>query len=299
MATESTPRERPPTDAARTDPTPTERERAVRAVLGGRLVSEVAAGIEVEPELVDRWVELFIEGGRLRLAGRLDPSSFEARERFLVLLAHEFRTPLTTIGGWVETMLSDELPPELRRRGMTVVLQQVAHLERVARDALDAGAVARGQLRLVVGPVKVRSLILAVVGSVRDGAAVLAAGPEVEIVADGARMEQIIGDVVAHAVRLAAGVAVVIAVDDSHVEQITVTVTVAGRELSYKEASDLFDPYRRSDTSVGTGLGLFLGRALLAAHGGDIGLRSGPDGSEFWFRVPRAGPAPGPLVEGP
>ncbi|MCU4185805.1 hypothetical protein K6U06_15660 [Acidiferrimicrobium sp. IK] len=274
-----------------------DRAEAVLAVLKGASSESVAAGLEVEPELVERWVELFIEGGRLRLAGRLDPSSFEARDRFLVLIAHEFRTPLTTIGGWVETMLSDELTPELRQQGMEVILKQVAHLERIASDALDAGAVARGQLRLVVGPVRLRSLICAIAASARDGNVKVDEGAEVEIVADGARMEQVIGDVVAHAVRLAAGGPVVATIDGSHPARVTVTVSVAGRSLSYQEASELFEPYRRSDTSVGTGLGLFLSRALLAAHGGEIGLRSGNQGTEFWFRVPRSGPDPGPLVD--
>ena len=277
--------------------TPAERVDAVLAVLAGEASATVADRLQIEPELVDRWVELFIEGGRLRLAGRLDPSSFEARDRFLVLIAHEFRTPLTAIGGWVETMLTDELTPDQRRQGMNVILKQVAHLERIARDALDAGAVARGQLRLVVGPVKLRTLIATVAGASRDGNVEVGDGPETEIVADGARMEQIVGDVIAHAVRLASGGPVRVTIDDDHPDRVTVTVGVPGRGLSYQEASELFEPYRRSDTSVGTGLGLFLGRALLAAHGGEIGLRSGDEGTDFWFRLPRSGPAPSPLVE--
>ena len=276
---------------------PTERADAALAVLGGRTPAAVAADMQVETELVERWVELFVEGGRLRLAGRLDPSSFEARDRFLVLIAHEFRTPLTTIGGWVETMLGDELTPELRRQGMQAILRQVAHLERIARDALDAGAVARGQLRLLIEPVKLRALIAHVAEARQGGQVQVADGPEVEIMADGARMDQVVSDIVDHAVRLGAGTPVTVTIDDGHPDRVAVTAAVAGRSLSYQEASDLFEPYRRSDTSVGTGLGLFLGRALLAAHGGEIGLRSGSDGTEFWFRVPRSGPQPGPLVE--
>lgn len=267
------------------------------AVIAGQPTTRVAAGLRVQPEVVDHWVELFVEGGRLRLAGRLDPSSFEARDRFLVLIAHEFRTPLTTIGGWVETMLSEELSPAQLRRGMHVVMQQVAHLERIAGDAIDAGAVARGQLRLVVGPVKLPSLVAAVAGALGAPNLEVGEGGEVEVVVDRTRMERIIADVVAHAMRLAAGAPVSITIDDGQLERVTVKVTVAGRELSYQDASGLFEPYQRSDTSVGTGIGLFLSRALLAAHGGEIGLRSGKDGTEFWFWVPRSGPEPGPLVE--
>jgi predicted small metal-binding protein len=198
-----------------------ERVTAALAVLGGRDPADVADEHHVEPELVRRWADLYSEGGTLRLSGRMDLTSFEARDRFLVLIAHEFRTPLTIIGGWVETMLGTDLPADLRDEALEVIRKQVAHLDRIARDALDAGAVARGQLRLVVGPVELRGLVAAVVSSLRDARVELASGPEVDVVADASRLEQVVGGVLEHARRIAGDNPVAIVIDGSRPDRVT------------------------------------------------------------------------------
>lgn len=267
---------------------------AALAVLRGSATDGVAAEFGVEPELVEHWVRLFVEGGKLRLDGRMDPSSFDARDRFLTLIAHEFRTPLTIIAGWVETLRSGELPPPATKTALSAIARQVAYLERIARDALDAGAVARGQLRLVVGALDLRALLMDVLDSMQEPA-VLAGGRPVPIVGDATRLAQVAGEVVAHARRLAGEGPVHVEVG---ADATMATVEVGtGSRLSFADAALLFEPFEREDTSIGTGLGLFLCRALLSAHGGEIGVRSDDTSSVFWFRVPVAGPGDGPLVE--
>lgn len=264
-------------------------------MLAGAPLEKVAAAHGVDEELVRHWVELFVEGGKLRLDGRMDPSSFEARDRFLTLIAHEFRTPLAIIGGWVETLRSAELPPNVTQSAMSTIARQVAYLQRIARDALDAGAVARGQLRLVVGPVDLRALLEAVIDSMQDRARLSPGGPVV-VTGDAARLEQVAAEVVAHARRLAGEgpVSIEVRTDGG---MATVEAAVPGSRLSFAEAAVLFEPFERTDTSIGTGLGLFLCRALLSAHGGEIGVRSDEHATVFWFRVPVEGPGEGPLVQ--
>lgn len=269
---------------------------AALAVLRGAPVAEVAARCGVDPEVVRGWVECFVEGGRRRLSGRLDPTSSEARDRFLVLIAHELRTPLTVIGGWVETMQSSELKPEVRDQALAVIHKQVTHLERIARDALDAGAVAEGHLRLLIGPVHLRKLVRSVVASLLDDRIDFRPGPEVEVVGDGSRLEQVTGGLMEHARRLATDGPVTVSVSSDEADA-TVEVIVDGRALTVVEAAALFEPYGRADNSPGTGVGLYLCRVLVAAHGGDLGIRSGQATTTLWFRLPIAGPALGPLIE--
>jgi signal transduction histidine kinase len=267
--------------------TTAQRARAALEVLNGVPVEAVAAAMAVEPELVQRWASQYAEGGELRLAGRMDPSSFEARDRFLALIAHEFGTPLSIIGGWVETMLSAEVPPETRHMALDVIAKQVTHLERIARDALDAGAVARGQLRLLVAPVDLRALLSGVAASMRDADLIVEPGPEVVIQADAHRLEQVAGSLLGHARRLAGTGTVALRISDGHAGQVEVVADIGARQIAYD----------REDTSIGTGLGLFLCRALVSAHEGEIGVRSDGAGTAFWFRLPKDGPEIGPLVE--
>lgn len=273
------------------------RVEAALSVLRGASVAQVASDVGVSPEVVLKWVDLFCDGGEARLAqgAPLEPVS---RDRFLTLIAHEFRTPLSIIAGWVDLMFAAEpLTSEVMDEALPSIRRQVAHLERVARDALDAGAVARGQLRLMVAPVKLRDLIEGVLASMRDGHLVLVPGDEVEVVADGSRLEQVVGGVLEHARRLADDGTVAIEVDSSQDDHVTVRAAVEGRELDIGEAAALLEPYARADTSFGTGLGLYLCRALLVAHGGEIGLRAESGTSVFWFSLPRSGPPVNRLVQ--
>jgi signal transduction histidine kinase len=272
------------------------RVEAALQVLRGASVNEVAEARGVEPEIVLRWVDLFCEGGEARLTER-GAVEADVRDRFLTLIAHEFRTPLAIIGGWVETLLEDDLDRTHTEEALNALQRQVSHLERIARDALDAGAVARGQLRLIVAPVKLRELIAGVLASIHDPRIELEPGDEVEVVADGARLEQVVGGVVEHARRLQESEPVRVAIEDDDPGHVTVRASVRGRGLAIGEAAALLEPYGRSDTSFGTGLGLYLSRALLVAHGGEIGLRSEQGTTVFWFRVPRQGPDMGPLVQ--
>jgi signal transduction histidine kinase len=260
-------------------------------------VAQVADEQGVSPQVVLEWVDLFCAGGEARLAegAPLEPVS---RDRFLTLIAHEFRTPLSIIGGWVDMMMAaGPVPAEVMDEALPSIRRQVAHLDRVARDALDAGAVARGQLRLMVGPVKLRGLVAGVLASIRDSHLVLAPGSEVEVVADGSRLEQVVGGVLEHARRLADEGPVMVEVDTTDDDHVTVRALVEGHELDIGEAAALLEPYARADTSFGTGLGLYLCRALLVAHGGEIGLRAEGGTTVFWFRVPRSGPQLSRLVQ--
>jgi signal transduction histidine kinase len=77
------------------------RAEAVLAVLRGVSLAEVAAQAGASADEVLGWVDTFCEAGEARLAEApvLEPTG---RDRFLTLIAHEFRTPLSIIGGWAD-----------------------------------------------------------------------------------------------------------------------------------------------------------------------------------------------------
>jgi two-component system OmpR family sensor kinase len=299
------------------------RAEAVLAVLRGVSLAEVAKRAGTSTDEVLNWVDTFCEAGEARLAEApaLEPTG---RDRFLTLIAHEFKTPLSIIGGWADLLSAqlegrraalegqgaqpegqggtqaaqaEESPTALLAAALPAIRRQVSHLERVARDALDAGAAARGQLRLMVAPLKLRDLIDSVLMSMRDPHLVLLPGPEVEVVADASRLEQVVGGLLEHARRLADEGTVSIEVDTNDDDQVAVRASVEGKQLAIGDAAALLEPYARADTSFGTGLGLYLCRTLLVAHGGEIGLRSEGMRTVFWFSLPRSGPEPSRLVQ--
>ncbi len=264
-----------------------ERIRAARAVLGGADAEAVATSMTTDAELVASWAELYAEGGELAL--RLDPMSFDARDRFLPLVAHAFRTPLTVIGGWVELLQGDDLDGVDRAKALDVIARQVGVLERITSDALDAAAVARHQLELVIAPVDLRAILAATVAAAHDPLTTLVDGDPVEVRADADRLRRIAGNVLAHAQRLADGSPVAVSLSQSG-DRVDVDMRIVGREILFETIAALFEPFDREDDSIGTGLGLFLARALVVAHDGEIGIRSDDDGTTFWYRLPVKGP---------
>jgi signal transduction histidine kinase len=145
--------------------------------------------------------------------------------------------------------------------------------------------------------VKLRDLVEGVLSSMRDIRLSLVLGEEVEVVADGSRLEQVVGGVLEHARRLAEDGHVSIEIGTQEGDWALMTASVDGSELDIGDAAALLEPYARSDTSFGTGLGLYLCRALLVAHGGEIGLRAEGKNTMFWFRLPKAGPELNRLVQ--
>lgn len=276
-------------------PEPDRRTEAVLGVLSGASVTRTAEELGVSSETVLGWVDLFCEGGEARLS-RGAPLEPVNRDRFLTLIAHEFRTPLAIIGGWADVLACADGDVSTRQEALASIRRQVNHLARVARDALDAGAVARGQLRLIVAPLELRELVRNVIASLRDEAIDLVAGVPIEVVADGARLEQVIGGVLEHARRLAGDGPVRVELSQQDGSAMLRAVVV-GRELDIADAAALLEPYARADTSIGTGLGLYLCRALLVAHGGEIGLRGESGTTVFWFSIPLSGPEMSRLVQ--
>ena len=132
-------------DDAPTDP----RVAAVLEVLGGRAVAEVARAWAVEPALLHRWVQAFVDAGTAQVTNNPDSDAARQRDRFLAAFAHELRTPLTVARGWGELLLEGDLPPEMVA---TTVQRLHDALGRLAERTLDVqllAAASLGRLRPV------------------------------------------------------------------------------------------------------------------------------------------------------
>src|ERR1700757_3072780 len=71
-----------------------------------------------------------------------------AREKFIATASHELRTPIFSLGGFVELLEDEELDPETRRRFLDQVRDQVARLAKLSVDLLDLSRLEAGSLEL-------------------------------------------------------------------------------------------------------------------------------------------------------
>ncbi|MDB5102266.1 MAG: two-component hybrid sensor and regulator [Cyanobacteria bacterium RYN_339] len=223
------------------------------------------------------------------------------KNNFVGTVSHELRTPLTTIRGYAE-LLEDGVGGELsdtQHGYVQQIVEGAGRLERLVDDLLDYARMEAGAFRLEPREVDLARMVadvgLAFEPQAREGLVVLelAVPALAPLEADPGRVEQVLGNLIGNALKFTSpGGRVAIAVQDGEAA-VRIMVTDNGEGIEAHHLPLLFDRFYQVDAGTtrrvgGTGLGLAISRALVEAHGGEIGVESTPGaGSSFWFTLPR------------
>ena len=216
-------------------------------------------------------------------------------------VAHELRSPLTNIRGWLEAA-NDGLTPADPRL-LSLLLDEAALLQHIIDDLRDLAAADAGSLRIHPEPTYVDDLLAQVVDAARSAAAEggvrleaeLAGDPELCV--DPSRIRQLAGNLLSNAIRHTPAGGTVTVRSWLGPDGWTFAVTDTGTGIAAQDLPRIFDRFWRADASRsratgGSGLGLSIARQLARAHHGDIGVTSTPGvGTCFTVRI-----AVGPTV---
>ena len=231
-----------------------------------------------------------------------DVLSQQAREQFTASVTHEFRTPLTSIIGYLDLVMEEDLPDETTSM-LEVASANADRLLMLANDFLDgvSRSTATG-FSLVSEDCRLAELVERSVESLRPYARgrgiAFSLGPLDDVVVQGdpLRLGQVFDNLVSNAVKYNAdGGSVWIQVheDDDHG---VITIRDSGRGMSEEEVTRMFNRFYRSSTArdstvPGTGLGMDIARVIIEKHGGDIAVSSAlAEGTSVMVRLPIAGP---------
>ena len=220
---------------------------------------------------------------------------------FLAGVAHDLRNPLSALRMSTVLFRADRpLPAEERlRHTLGIVTRQVDRLDRMVGDLLDVANIEAGQLDLKVDKHDLRELIqpaLDLLESTSASHEFRLTVPQQRLVVecDPMRVEQVLFNLVSNAMKYCpAGGAVEIAVSEED-GQAVLSVTDQGVGISAEDQLRLFEPFQRvgaaaSSRTPGMGLGLFVVRRIVEAHGGHLEVRSAPgEGSTFRVFLPLA-----------
>ena len=265
-------------------------ERAADRIAGGRLDEPVVdRGRDELGQLADAFERM-----RTQLA-RLD----DARREFIANASHELRTPIFSLGGFLELIAGDDVDEPTRREFIGTMQEQLARLQRLATDLLDLSRLDAGQLSLELEPVDVARVAealaeeFAAVALSSDHPIELApgAGP-VEALADETRTLRIgralLDNAIRHTpdgtpIRLSAARAAGRAV---------LSVEDAGPGIPADQARQVFERFHRAEGghASGSGLGLAIARELAGAMGGHVALESIVGKTVFRLELPAATP---------
>jgi signal transduction histidine kinase len=217
----------------------------------------------------------------------------EVKMNFIALAAHELRTPVTAINGFVQTLhhIGDRLDDADRQEVRDSLLQQTERLAKLVEQLLDLSRLDAEAIDIAPEPVNVREHVAQIVSTAApDPESVRIEVPrETVAVVDRAALERIVTNLVTNAFRYGEPPVKVRAEQtDRHFR---LTVEDAGSGVSPEFIPDLFERFTRSEgsraSSVGTGLGLAIARSYARAHGGDLVYEDAfPHGAAFRLVLP-------------
>ena len=248
---------------------------------------------------------------------RREQRAQRAKDDFLSIVSHELRTPLTSIQGYsqlLENRMRDSAgPKELSQ--IHTIRTQVTRMRRLVEDLLDVSRIDRR------GLVSIEPAPLDLAAELREAAArterehpertiTVRAPDSLPIQADRDRIGQVLTNLLDNAVKYSPAGGPVTVTADARGSGVEVTVADEGIGLTPEQAERIFERFYQANDGAGArrpgglGLGLYITRAIVLAHGCEISAEPNPAGrgTLIRLRLPRAAVVPagmGPVSDAP
>ncbi|GAB3688140.1 ATP-binding protein [Angustibacter aerolatus] len=217
-------------------------------------------------------------------------------------VAHELRSPLTSVKGFTATLLRrwDRFTDDQKRFMLETIEHDADRVTRLITELLDISRIDAGRLEVRRQPVDVPTAVRRYVdrmvasGHAESTFQVVVEREVPEVWADPDRLDQVLANLLENAVRHGDGtVEVVVAArtepigDGEPVPVLAVTISDEGEGIAEEDMQRVFTRFWHGRSRGGTGLGLYLVRGLIEAHGGRIAVSRAPSGgARFRFTLP-------------
>jgi len=214
-----------------------------------------------------------------------------AQDEFISVVSHELRTPVSGVLGFLQTTL-DHWPvmsDEERHSAVQRAFTNARRLQAMARDVLDTESIESGQFGYLTHPIDLVDEVRVSVDTFVSGPInVVLTVPETEVIvdADADRIQQVLSNLLDNALKYSSGDSPVEVVLEKADGVARITVIDRGAGIDPDQLSKIFDKFVRAREGMvtGTGLGLYIARRIVEAHGGRIWAESGA-GEETRFVV--------------
>lgn len=226
----------------------------------------------------------------------------------IATVAHELRSPLTSVKGFTATLLAkwERFTEDQKRLMLETVDADANRVTRLIAELLDISRIDTGRLEVRRQPVDIAAAVrhrvdaIVAAGAGADRFAVTTAGPLPTLWADPDKIQQVLGNLLENAVRHGAGRVTIDlapailpgARGKPDTEGTAVTVSDQGPGIPEESMGRVFTRFWRGNRRGGTGLGLYIVKGIVEAHGGLITVDRAPGGgARFRFILPVGTPA--------
>jgi len=237
------------------------------------------------------------------LESRAERSRPGVRIEDIASITHDLKCPLATIALEV-TVIQETLPSQSSndvRRSLSRIERNIAFIDYMIHDLLDLASIDARRFEIRRSSVDLGELIIDVVDRVvttRDRDRIFIDIPSraqaLRVMADGSRIERVICNLIQNAIKYAPRTTPIAIRLEEVRGRALVSVTDAGPGIAPDEARNVFKKFNRARTAFsfeGSGLGLYISRKIVEAHGGKIGVESAiGKGSRFHFDLPIKAP---------
>lgn len=225
----------------------------------------------------------------------------DLKTKFLSIVTHDLRTPLTSIKGYAQVLIMQQnLAEEQKKHFLEVIAKESDRLAALVNDLVDFVSIEAGKLRVEKEEVDMAAILT----QTRDRMAPLAqqqgvafslqsqtaAWPKVR--ADPQRLDQVLTNLISNALKHTPSGGRVDVTAEAREHTLRVEVADTGEGIPPADLRRVFEQFfqveAHASKRAGLGLGLTIAKEIVQAHGGDIGAHSdGPGrGAKFWFTLP-------------
>ena len=238
-----------------------------------------------------------IDNARLH---RSTQDALRDRQDILAMVSHDLRSPLSTVSMAATRLLREQTDrPDADRHVVELIARAAKRMQRMTSDLLDAASIEAGHLAVDAKPTAVSSILEDVLEATPQAAdhsvqLVAAADPLLLVRCDRDRILQVLSNLLSNAIKFSPpGGRVDLSVEGGE-RFVRFTVADKGTGIAAGLLPHIFERYRQADdtASKGRGLGLFIVKGIVEAHGGSVGVETVPErGTTFFFDLPRALPS--------
>jgi signal transduction histidine kinase len=227
-------------------------------------------------------------------------ASQQAQNDLVANVAHDLRTPLTSIQGYAQALIDGTAAdPESRNHAAETIYQEARRMDKIAKTLLDLSKFQAGEIKLQIQPVDVVDLVRERMDfyhkQIRDGGLSIELQTSHESIilnADHERLIQVIDNLLSNAIAYT-NVGGKISIECSRSEsEVRIAISDTGVGIPQEDIPRIFERFYRSDKSrqgLGTGLGLSIVKEIVNAHDGDIVVESIVGvGTKFTINLPSA-----------
>ena len=221
----------------------------------------------------------------------------ELKSDFISTVSHELRTPLTSVLGYTELLLEEKITNEQRHK-LEIILRNSKRLARLIQGLLDTALIDSKDTTLDIKPILIYDIVNQVaedvktVASIKKIPIVIEIPKDLIVMGDKDRLLQVFLNVVDNAIKFTISGAVIIKGEEEH-ENIHISISDTGVGIPEDKIESIFERFYQADSTNkrrfgGTGLGLWISRNFVEAHGGKIWAESKSRGSTFHILLPKS-----------